>query len=116
MDSLICGDGFMIKITKDGRTIRSDKDYTRLRASLWVNQNGKCISCVRPTSLTADLIADYSFHVAHRGSRGLGGSLRDDVVGEKKGQIEGGKCGFCHRCDDHNQQSRVPSQLQWSKS
>lgn len=72
------------------------------------------MKCDGITSLTADLESNYSFHVAHRGSRGMGGALRDDVIGPNRGQVEGGKCGQCHR-QEHHQQEEVQSQPQWSR-
>ena len=92
----------MIRITKDGRTIRTGKHYTEFRAYLFVSQNARCIECERITSTSSPLEYDDSFHVAHRGSRGMGSAIRDDVVGPKRGQVEGGKCGSCHR-KEHGQ-------------
>ena len=87
----------MIVVTKDGRTIKRGADYTVFRHELWKVQQGNCADCGRVTSITADIESDWSFHVAHRGSRGMGGAIRDDVVGPKRGQVESGKCGKCHR-------------------
>lgn len=105
----------MIKITKDGRTILSGIDYTHFRYELWISQNKKCIKCGRDTDLLVDLSANHSFHLAHRGTRGMGSGFRDDVLGPNKGQVEGGKCGRCHR-QEHNQQSAVDSKPQWSRA
>lgn len=44
----------------------------------------------------------------------MGGALRDDVIGPNRGQVEGGKCGQCHR-QEHHQQEEVQSQPQWSR-
>ena len=93
----------MIRETKDGRTIREGLDYTVFRRWLHEGQNGKCKCCGRTTSLESPIHYDDSFHVAHRGSRGMGGSFRDDRVGDKRGMVECGKCGKCHR-KEHNQQ------------
>jgi hypothetical protein len=82
----------VIKVTKDGRTIRTGKDYTDFRSVLWHQQMGTCAECRIDTSLTADIESDYSFHVHHIGGRGLGGSKRDDVSGKCVGL-----CGLHHR-------------------
>jgi len=89
-----------IKKTKDGRTIRTGKEYTDFRRQLYDKQKRLCIKCGRVTRLDISIYFGNSFHVAHRGSRGMGSAIRDDVVGEKRGQVEGGKCGACHR-EDH---------------
>lgn len=91
-----------IQRTKDGRTIRSGKDYTEFRLSLWKEQAYRCMDCNRITDATLHPSCYRSFHVAHRGSRGMGGAIRDDVVGPKRGQVEGGKCSRCHR-QEHSQ-------------
>jgi hypothetical protein len=92
----------MIKTTKDGRTIRTGEDYTAFRYQLHGEQSGCCVDCGRYTDPEAPLEWDSSFHIAHRGSRGMGSAIRDDVVGPKRGQVEGGKCGGCHR-KEHGQ-------------
>ena len=94
----------MIRVTKDGRTIRTGKDYMAFRRELFYAQVGRCMvtECGRCTFPLVDPEFDFSFHVSHRGSRGMGGAIRDDVVGPKRGQVEGGKCGKCHR-KDHGQ-------------
>lgn len=92
-----------IVITKDGRTIRDGKDYSEFRIQLHKDQQGICMTCGRLTSLVVPLEYGHSFHVSHRGSRGMGSAIRDDVVGPKRGQVEGGKCGGCHR-QEHNQE------------
>jgi hypothetical protein len=89
----------VIKVTKDGRTIRTGTDYTGFRRVVHRGQWGNCLNCGRNTSLTVAFESDFSFHLTHCGTRGLGGSLRDDVLGTKKGQVEGGKCGKCHRAE-----------------
>ena len=91
-----------IKTTKDGRMIRSGKDYTAFRRQVFEDQRGRCMTCGAWTNLEAPIEFAGSFHIAHRGSRGMGGSIRDDVVGPKRGAVEGGKCGHCHR-KEHNQ-------------
>lgn len=88
----------VIKTTKDGRTIRSGKDYTKFRYDLHTLQGGKCVDCKRYTSLNADLAADWSFHTDHIKGRGMGGSKRDDTF-----DACAGRCGKCHR-KKHNQQ------------
>src|SRR5271157_2899419 len=92
----------MVKTTKDGRTIRRGKDYTAFRRMVHDKQHGRCMTCNAWTNLELTPEFNGSFHLGHRGTRGLGGSLRDDVIGPKKGQVEGGKCGHCHR-EEHNQ-------------
>lgn len=79
-----------VKVTKDGRRIRTGKDYTAFRRGLWDRQAGGCDTCGRPTSLSADLISDYSFHVHHK--RGRGGGKRDDTL-----EACVGLCGADHR-------------------
>lgn len=93
-----------IKTTRDGRTIRTGKSYTDFRRDLYEQQNGICCVCPRLAYLSSPLEWDDSFHVAHRGTRGAGGCFRDDVVGPNKGQVEGGKCGKCHR-EEHNERN-----------
>lgn len=92
-----------IEIKKDGRTIRTKKDYSKFRRELYYSQHGRCIRCERPTMFNIDIDSDYAFHVAHRGSRGMGSSFRDDVLGPNKGQVLGGLCGRCHRKEHHQQ-------------
>jgi hypothetical protein len=92
-----------IKLTKDGRTILTGREYSEFRRDLFYRQRGCCIECGRVTIFNADIDSDFAFHVAHRGSRGMGGGIRDDVVGEKRGQVKGGMCGKCHR-ESHHQQ------------
>ena len=98
----------MIKITKDGRTIRKGKDYTEFRKDLYSSQDGLCGYCRRVTVLEADLECDWSFHVDH--TRGRGGGKRDDSF-----EACAGSCGKCHRIK-HGQQSRKESRLHWSQS
>jgi hypothetical protein len=92
-----------VEIKKDGRTILKGQDYTDFRKDLYDSQQGQCIKCGKQTSLVVPLEWGNSFHAAHRGSRGMGSAIRDDVVGPKRGQVEGGKCGSCHR-NEHNQE------------
>src|SRR5580700_3435341 len=94
-------------VTKDGRTIRSGKDYTAFRYELWLAQDKRCVGCGRVTDLLAELEAGHSFHVDHE--RGRGGGKRDDTFLSCKGL-----CGKCHRIK-HGQQSAVQSQPQWSR-
>lgn len=96
-----------IKTTKDGRTIRTGQDYSFFRQQVWMLQVGKCMCCPRKTRLELDIDSDYSFHLSHVGSRGMGSAFRDDVLGTKKGQVEGGKCGACHR-EEHHQGRNQP--------
>ena len=98
-----------IKITRDGRTIRSGVDYTEFRAMLHELQDAKCDRCWRGTDLAYEPTSDWSFHVHHRNGRGMGGGKRDDSV-----RTCIGLCGECHR-QEHNQQEKVPSKLHWSK-
>lgn len=93
----------MIKITKDGRTIRTGRHYTDFRVSVWEHQFGVCYRCPRRTDLGIDIFCDNSFHVHHVNGRGIGGSKRDDVI-ERDGHVVcEGLCGICHR-KEHNQQ------------
>ena len=87
----------MLKITKDGRTILTGRDYTAFRYKLWKSQRGNCKECGRVTSITADLESDWSFHVDHKAGRGMGGSRRDDTF-----EACQGLCGLHHR-EKHNQ-------------
>ena len=82
----------MIETKKDGRTIRTGKDYTLFRHVLWKEQKGCCTECGRFTSLNAELISDFSFHTDHTNGRGMGGSKRDDTSSSCRGM-----CGYCHR-------------------
>jgi hypothetical protein len=86
----------VIKTTKDGRTIRTGKDYTAFRREVYEMQSGRCVRCIRTTSLEADILSDYSFHVHHRDGRGMGGSKRDDVPSKVEGL-----CGKDHRLEHH---------------
>lgn len=102
-----------IRILKDGRTILDGADYTKFRKHVYWFQDQKCLECGIMTSLTAPIEDDLSFHISHRGSRGMGSGYRDDVLGQKKGQVEGGKCGRCHMEEDHRQ--KRGGKLHWSK-
>lgn len=95
----------MIKITKDGRTIRTDNDYTVFRSEMYHAQNKRCSRCGWITFLTYDHSHDNSFHVHHRNGRG--GGKRDDIAEECEGL-----CGACHH-EEHNQ-SRS-SILHWTR-
>ena len=103
-----------IKITKDGRTILTPPHYGFFRMEVARSQNHACMTCGGSVNYMLPLEDDRSFHLAHRSTRGMGSAFRDDVIGPKKGQVEGGKCGKCHRIE-HGQQSEVQSQPQWSK-
>ena len=92
-----------VRVTKDGRTIRSGESYSEFRRYLYRFQDGRCVRCDRRTFLTVALEADDSFQVAHRGTRGMGAGYRDDVLGLRRGQVEGGVCGKCHRQEHHQQ-------------
>jgi hypothetical protein len=98
----------VIRVTKDGRTIRTAKDYTAFRHALWEVNHGNCWKCERRTNLVAHPSADNSFHVHHKGGRGLGGSKRDDTFLKCSGL-----CGFCHRGLHKQGCSGVP---QWSRA
>ena len=80
----------MIKLTKDGRTIRTGKHYTLFRAWTHTQQSECCSNCGRYTSLEADIEYYNSFHLHHIGGRG--GGKRDDVPGKTTGL-----CWRCHR-------------------
>src|ERR1035438_1893577 len=90
-----------VKVTKDGRTIRTDVDYTAFRREVYKFQLGRCgnpgceIRVGRPTRLDAELISDYSFHLNHL--HGRGGGKRDDVMFRDGEQIVRGDCGKCHK-------------------
>ena len=92
-----------IKKKRDGRTIRKGVDYSNFRRDIWEIQEGRCMLCDRRTHLLVPIEADYSFHLHHLGSRGMGSAIRDDVLGTKRGQVGGGLCGKCHR-EGHHQQ------------
>ena len=92
-----------IMVTTDGRTIRSGQSYTEFRRCLYRFQDGRCVRCDRRTFLGVSLESENSFQVAHRGTRGMGAGYRDDVLGLRRGQVEGGLCGKCHR-EEHHQQ------------
>jgi hypothetical protein len=83
-----------IIIKKDGRTVRTGKDYTIFRVGLWMMQYGRCKKCNRLTNLEVDIESDWSFHVHHVGGRGMGSSKRDDTTEDEKCI---GWCGRCHR-------------------
>ena len=82
----------MIKVTKDGRTIRTDSDYTKFRGHLYQYQSGECFNCSRLTELSMPHECDESFHVHHVDGRGMGGSKRNDTLEACKGLY-----GKCHR-------------------
>jgi hypothetical protein len=86
----------VIKKTKDGRTIRTGKDYTALRIMLYAYQEGACFQCKRNTALSAHELADWLFHVHHVKGRGMGGGKRDDSPDSCVGL-----CGSCHRSTHH---------------
>lgn len=96
-----------VKLTKDGRTIRTGKAYTTFRYELWLSQNKLCADCGRQTELHVSLHWDNSFHVDH--TRGRAGGKRDDQF-----YACTGKCGKCHRIK-HHQQSTGESKLHWSR-
>lgn len=81
-----------LKFKKDGRIILTGKEYTAFRRQVYADQNMRCRKCGGVTSVTADPISDYSFHVHHIGGRGLGGGKRNDVL-----EAVEGLCGACHR-------------------
>jgi len=86
-----------IKVTKDGRTIRTGKDYTQFRVAVFMNQTAECARCKTWTALSSPLEWDSSFHVHHTNGRGMGGSKRDDTL-----EACEGLCGKCHR-KEHGQ-------------
>jgi hypothetical protein len=81
-----------VKITRDGRVIRTGVEYTRFRQQLFYDQKGQCAECGRVTSLMAPLCSDWSFHVHHTRGRGMGSSKRDDTA-----ESCVGLCGEDHR-------------------
>jgi hypothetical protein len=70
----------MIRTTKDGRTVRTGRDYTKFRIERHTAQHSQCAECGRITVLWHPLEWDDSFHVHHEGGRGMGGSKRDDTA------------------------------------
>jgi hypothetical protein len=96
-----------IRVTKDGRTIRTGKHYADFRFDLYQKQGAMC-NCGRMTSLYMESVYDSSFHVHH--VNGRGGGKRDDTL-----EACEGLCGRCHRIK-HGQQSAVPSDLKWSRT
>lgn len=104
-----------VQVTKDGRTLRDSKDYTKFRKEVFSYQQGTCFApnCERRCDLSVPLEYDNSFHLNHLNGRG--GGKRDDVMFRADGQqMVRGDCGKCHRMF-HGQQSRVQSQPQWSR-
>ena len=79
-----------IKTTKDGRTIRTGKDYTAFRHDMWATGGGACWECGHPTGLQYPPSYSNSFHVHHK--RGRGGGKRTDTFLACQGL-----CGDCHR-------------------
>jgi hypothetical protein len=61
-----------IKLTKEGRTILSGRDYTEHKRGVYERQGGKCADCGFGFPYNR-----MEFH--HFGGRGLGGSKRDDL-------------------------------------
>lgn len=109
----------MIKITKDGRTIRTGKDYTEFRNEVHFLQKSHCanpdceIKGGRLTYLYEPLVYSGSFHLNHL--HGRGGGKRDDVIFRDGKQMVRGDCGKCHRVF-HDQQERIASEPQWSRA
>jgi hypothetical protein len=89
-----------VKMTKDGRTIRTGVHYTIFRAQMYDKLGGSCQKCERSTSLHVPPEYDGSFHCHHRNGRGLGGGKRDDTH-----EACEGLCGKCHRAE-HNRRNR----------
>lgn len=109
-----------IKITHDGRTLRTGRDYTEFRRYVFTYQGGHCdnpdceVDNGRPTGLLRPLEWDDSFHLNHL--YGRGGGKRDDVLFRDDGkQMVRGECGKCHRVS-HGQQEKITSQPQWSRA
>lgn len=99
-----------IKVTRDGRTIRTGRAYTQFRGTLYMQQDGICGQCGRLVYLSSPLEWDDSFHVHHKHGRGMGGSKRDDTFEECVGL-----CGDCHRKEhDGVRQARERSVLERS--
>jgi 5-methylcytosine-specific restriction endonuclease McrA len=98
-----------IRILKDGRVVRSGKDYTELRIAVFLRDKGRCIRCRKRVFLEQQG-SDWDMHLAHIHARKMGGGSRDDT---KENTIT--LCAACHR-REHNQQSAVPSELKWSRA
>jgi hypothetical protein len=94
----------MIEIKRDGRVIRTGRDYSEFRKSIFENQNGCCADCGIACEFVADPDWHCSFHVHHKHGRGLGGSRRTDTLEECVGW-----CGACHH--SHHEEERNG----WSK-
>ena len=81
-----------VKVKKDGRVVRTGKDYTAFRYELYMAQERRCADCGALTGLLLDPYLAYSFHVHHINGRGMGGGKRSDTFLACKGL-----CGRCHR-------------------
>ena len=68
-----------VKVKKDGRVVRTGKDYTAFRYELYMSQLGKCAECGCQTSLVLDAWNSNSFHVHHVNGRGMGGGKHSDT-------------------------------------
>lgn len=82
------------RVTKDGRLIMGQRDYTFLRLRVWATQGFACGECRR------SLHSLDSMELHHVGGRGMAGSKRDDrkVIG---------LCRSCH--------AKVTPKPEWSK-
>ena len=75
----------MIKVTKDGRTIRTGKHYTDFRREIYRASGNMCENCGRTVRFE-----DMQLH--HKNGRGMGGGKRNDVENEVQAL-----CFNCHR-------------------
>jgi hypothetical protein len=74
----------VIRVTKDGRTIRTGKHYTEFRHAIYDRCEGICEGCNRG-------LVFWEMEVHHKNGRGMGGGKRDDIPKEVLGL-----CGACH--------------------
>jgi hypothetical protein len=79
----------VIRITKDGRTIRSGSHYAQFRKAVWALQGSRCGRCGRWVTFDPE-----SWQVHHVNGRGMGGSKRDDIFTEVEGL-----CIHCHSAE-----------------
>jgi 5-methylcytosine-specific restriction endonuclease McrA len=86
----------MRRLTKDGRTILTGRDYQRLREAVYLRDRGRCVACGGLVSLVI-CDNDSDMHLAHVKARKMGGGSRDDTPENTMT-----KCRRCHM-KEHNQ-------------